>query len=210
MKASILLLLNESKGRHLENINLMDEDNMVFMKKYDLHPFESGLIQDYSSEEREKARVFYNLAEQFTKEGESSDDESEEDSKTPEIKPKKEEEAKDKVEEKKEEEKVAEEIKTEEKKLKEKEEVKAEEKKEELKTEEKKEEGKSEETKEESKSEETEEKKTDSKEAAAAPPPVEEPKNKLPPFVMGTRHAPSKHPKTLGEFSMSRDQRVKS
>ena len=58
MKASILLLLTESEGRHLENINLMDEDNMVFMKKYDLHPFESGLIQDYSSEEREKARVF--------------------------------------------------------------------------------------------------------------------------------------------------------
>lgn len=57
MKASILYLL-QSKARRLEEINLMDEDNMNFMKKYDLHPFESGLVQDYSSEEREKSRVY--------------------------------------------------------------------------------------------------------------------------------------------------------
>ena len=76
MKTTILLLLNSSKARRLENsINLMDEDNMIFMKKYGLNPFDGGLIQDYSSDERDKSRVFQNLAQQFMTEESGSEDE---------------------------------------------------------------------------------------------------------------------------------------
>jgi hypothetical protein len=36
----------------------MDEDNMTFMRKYKLHPFDGGLVQDYSSDEKSKSRVY--------------------------------------------------------------------------------------------------------------------------------------------------------